>query len=159
MIAQHRLAIHTTLTALSCGLLVICACSDSVVGPGVYQSGQRQPEAWMGHYASAADTVVIDGTRTSVQAELELYTAPACQLYATFSTEEPDDWAYFHSDNCLYYMERGVVILVLKMRVHYPGGTDLIEGSARFEPVDNSWTAVVWKNIGIRLDRDLHLSD
>lgn len=158
MIAQHRLVIHTLLAALSGGLLVICACSDAVVDPRVYQSGQRLPEAWMGHYASVADTVVMDGTLTSVQAQLDLYTSPACQLYATFSTEKPDDWAYFHSDNCLYYVERGVVILVLKMRVHYPGGTDLVEGSARFEPVDADWTAVMWKNIGIRLERDLHSS-
>ena len=109
----------------------------------------------MGHYASAPDTVGLDGTITSVQAQLDLYESPSCHLYATFSTEEPDGWAYFHSDSCLYYMERGVVILVLKMRVHYPGGNDLIEGSARFEPVDDTWTAVVWKNIGIRLEKDL----
>lgn len=155
MIAQHRLVIHTLLAALSCGLLVVCACSDSVVGPPTYQSAQRPPEAWMGHYASAPDTVGLDGTITSVQAQLDLYESPSCHLYATFSTEEPDGWAYFHSDSCLYYMERGVVILVLKMRVHYPGGNDLIEGSARFEPVDDTWTAVVWKNIGIRLEKDL----
>lgn len=155
MIAQQRLVIRTMLAALSCGPLIICACTDSVVGPGAHQSGEPRSAEWMGYYANALDTVIVDGTLNTVKAQLELFASPACQLYATFSTGEPDDWAYFHSDNCLYRLERGVVILVLKMRVHYPGGNDLIEGSARFEPVDDSWTAVVWRNIGIRLERDL----
>ncbi|MGD8866973.1 MAG: hypothetical protein PVI01_05075, partial [Gemmatimonadales bacterium] len=50
-------------------------------------------------------------------------------------------------------LERGAVTLVLKMRVHYPGGNDVIEGSARFEPADDRWTAVLWESIGIRLER------
>jgi len=62
MIAQHRLLIHTVSAGLYCGLLVICACSDSVTAPSVYQPGERRLKAWVGHYASAPDTVVIDGT-------------------------------------------------------------------------------------------------
>jgi hypothetical protein len=81
------------------------------------------PDVQVSLTRDALDTVVVDGTLNTVQAQLELFASPACQLYATFSTEEPDDWAYFHSDNCLYHLERGAVTLVLKMRVHYPAGT------------------------------------
>jgi hypothetical protein len=156
MIAQRRLFITSAWVALSGGLLVICACSDSVMDPGVTRSGEYRPDAWMGHYANAPDTLAIHETPTAVQAQLDLYASPACHLYATFTTEDPDDWTFFQSDNCLYRLVQGAVILTLKLRVHYPGGNELIEGIARFEAVDESWTAVVWKSLGIRLDKEPH---
>jgi hypothetical protein len=127
------------------------------MGTGSFQaqSGQLRVEEWVGQYANDLDTVVLDGRPTSVHAQLDLYRSPACQLNARFSTEEPEDWAIFHSDSCLYYVERGAVTLVLKMRVHYPGGNDLVETAARFEPVDDDWTAVVWVGLGIRLEGEL----
>lgn len=143
------------INALPIGLLIICACSDPV-GTDSYQSGEQRAQLWIGHYANALDTVVVDGTPTSVQAQLDLYRSPACQFYAKFSTEEPDDWAIFHSNSCLYYVERGAVTLILKMRVYYSGGNDLVDTSTTFEPVDEYWTAVVWTNLGIRLDGEVH---
>lgn len=141
------------INVLPCWLLVICACSDPT-GVGSFQSGERLAEQWAGHYANGLDTLVLDGTPTSVKAQLDLYGSPACQFYAKFSTDDPDDWAIFHSDSCLYYVERGAVTLILKMRVHYPGGNHLVDTSATFEPVDAYWTAVVWTNLGIRLERE-----
>lgn len=106
----------------------------------------------MGQYASAPATVILNDTPTSIEARLDLYQSPACQLYATFTTEAPDDWAVFHTDSCLYQVSGGTVTLRLKIRVHYPGGNDLIEGSTSFERVDADWTAVVWTKFGIRLE-------
>jgi len=154
MIAQRGLLIHATPAVLFCGLLVICACSDSL-GPVSYQSGELRAEEWVGHYANVLDTVVADGTPTTVQAQLDLYRSPACQFYVKSSTEEPDDWAIFYSNSCLYYVQRGAATLIMKMRVHYSGGNDLIDAWATFEPVDDYWTAVVWTNLGIRLEGEV----
>jgi hypothetical protein len=148
-------AIMKWISALPCGLLVICACLDPT-GTQSYQSSERRAEAWVGRYANALDTVVVDGTPTSVHAFLDLYRSPTCQFYAKFSTEEPDNWAVFHGNSCTYYVERGAVTLTMNMRVHYPGGNDLVDASTTFEPVDDYWTAVVWTNLGIRLEREVH---
>lgn len=151
MIAQSRLLVHSRSASLSLGVLILSACSD-LMGPASYQTEGPRVEEWIGQYASALDTVVVDETPTAVQAQLDLYQSPACQLYAKFSREEPDDWTIFHSASCDYYFERGVVRLILKLRVHYPGGNELIDASATLQPVDHAWTAVVWTNIGLRLE-------
>lgn len=151
MIARRRRLIHTTSAALSLGLVILSACSD-FMGPGSYTTEGPRVDLWIGQYASALEAVVLDDRPTSVQAHLDLYQSPACQLYAKFSREEPDDWTIFHSASCDYYVERGVVTLILRLRVHYPGGNELIDASATFEPVDHAWSAVLWTNIGIRLE-------
>ena len=140
------------INALTVGMLAICACSDPTGLASFHSSGQH-PENWVGHYASSAESVIMDGTPTTVQARLDLYQSPACHLYVEFSTAELDDWAVTHSDSCLYYVESGAVTLQLTMRVHYPGGTDLTDVFATFEPVDEYWTALIWRNLGIRLER------
>jgi hypothetical protein len=76
-----------------------------------------------------------------------------------FSTEDPEDWAVFHSESCLYSVERGSINLTLRMRVHYPGGNELVETSARFEPLDEEWSALVWTNLGIRLEGQTRSKD
>jgi len=94
----------------------------------------------------------MEGAPTSVQAQLRLYEASACQLYAKFSGAEPDDWEVCHSESCMYSLENGALKLKFRMRIHKPGGNEVSEVTAGFDPVDNG-TALVWRDHGIRLER------
>lgn len=132
--------------------LVICACSDTV-GPtwNVHQEG-LQVSAWIGRYASAAETVIVDGTPTSVRAQLSLYDSSACQLNAKFSGSEPDDWEVCHTESCMYCVECGAFKLTFKMRFHFPGGDDVRDLTAVFEPTQDG-TALIWRDLGVTLYR------